>query len=119
MPGKPITDKQMRKYISERVFHSRRIAAARAGFSERTVRRVEANPVLPSQRKPNRGRTVPDPLDSVWESILMPILERDPSVQAVTLLRHLQMTDPDGFPDDRVQRKLERRVRKWRTMAFE
>ena len=46
----------------------------------------------------------------------MPILERDPAVQAVTLVRHLQMTDPDGFPDDRVRRTLERRVRDWRAL---
>ena len=57
MPGKPITDQQMRVCMSERVFRSQLIAAARAGVSERTRRQVEANPVSPSQRKPNRGRT--------------------------------------------------------------
>ena len=46
----------------------------------------------------------------------MPILERDPAVQAVTLLHHLQMTDPEAFPDDRVRRTLERRVRDWRAL---
>jgi hypothetical protein len=34
----------------------------------------------------------------------------------VTLLRHLQMTDPEAFPDDRVRRTLERRVRDWRAL---
>ena len=43
MPGKPITDQQMRLYVSERVFHGQLIAATRAGFSERIGRRVEAN----------------------------------------------------------------------------
>ncbi len=37
-------------------------------------------------------------------------------MQAVTLLRHLQMTDPDAFADDRVRRTLERRVRDWRAL---
>jgi hypothetical protein len=46
----------------------------------------------------------------VWETVLLPTLERDPAVQAVTLLRHLQLADPDAFPDDRVRRTLERRV---------
>lgn len=114
MPGIPITDQQVSLYMSERLFHNQRTAAARAGFSERTARRVEANPVLPSQRKKRRGRTVPDPLETVWEPVLVPILQRDPSVQAVTLLRYLQQLDPDGFPDDRVRRTLERRVREWR-----
>mgnify|MGYP001628238161 FL=1 len=116
MPGKSVTDQQVRLYMTERLHHSQRIAAARAGFSERTARRIEADPRLPSQRKPARGRTVPDPLAAVWEPVLLPILERDPAVQAVTLLRHLQLTDPDAFPDDRIRRTLERRVRDWRAL---
>jgi len=52
----------------------------------------------------------------VWETVLLPILEREPTVQAVTLLRHLQLTDPEAFPDDRVRRTLERRVRDWRAL---
>jgi hypothetical protein len=116
VPGEPVTDQQVRVYITDRLHHSQRAAAARAGFSERTARRLESEPGLPSQCKPGRGRTVPDPLEAVWETVLVPILERDPAVQAVTLLRHLQMTDPDAFPDDRVRRTLERRVRDWRAL---
>lgn len=116
MPGKPVTDQQARVYMTDRLHHSQRIAAARAGVSERTARRIEADPRPPSQRKPDRGRTVPDPLEAVWDTVLLAILERDPAVQAVTLLRHLQMTDPEAFPDDRVRRTLERRVRDWRAL---
>ena len=116
MPGKPVTDQQARLYMTDRRNHSQRVAAARAGFSERTARRLDADLRLPSQRKPARGRTVPDPLEAVWEPILVPILTRDPAVQAVTLLRHLQLTDPEAFPDDRVRRTLERRVRDWRAL---
>ena len=116
MPGKPVTDQQVRVYMQERHRLSQRVAAARAGFSERTAHRIEADPRLPSQRKPERGRTVPDPLEAVWEPMLLPILERDPAVQAVTLMRHLQIADPEAFPDDRVRRTLERRVRDWRAL---
>jgi transposase InsO family protein len=116
LPGKPVTDQQVGVYMTDRLQYSQRIAAARAGFSERTARRLEADPCLPSQRQPARGRTVPDPLEAVWDTLLLPILERDPAVQAVTLLRHLQMADPDAFPDDRVRRTLERRVRDWRAL---
>lgn len=116
MPGKSATDQQVRLYMTDRLHHSQRAAAARAGFSERTARRIDADPRLPSQRKATRGRTVPDPLEAVWETALVPILERDPAVQAVTLLRHLQLSDPEAFPDDRVRRTLERRVRDWRAM---
>ena len=116
MPGKPVTDQQVRLYMQDRHRHSQRLAAARAGFSERTGRRIDADPCLPSQRQPQRGRTVPDPLAAVWEPVLLPILERDPATLAVTLLRHLQMIDPDAFPDDRLRRTLERRVRVWRAL---
>ena len=119
MPGKPVTDQQVRIYMQDRHRHSQRVAAARAGFSERTGRRIETDPRLPSQRQPEHGRTVPDPLEALWEPVLLPILENDPAVQAVTLLRHLQMTDPDAFPDDRVRRTLERRVRDWRALHGE
>lgn len=116
MPGRPVTDQQARAYMQDRHRHSQRIAAARAGFSERTARRIDADPRPPSQRRPERGRTVPDPIEGVWEAVLVPILERDPAVQAITLLRHLQMTDPEAFPDDRVRRTPERRVRDWRAL---
>ena len=36
MPGKPVTDQQVRVYMQDRHRHSQRVAAARAGFSERT-----------------------------------------------------------------------------------
>jgi hypothetical protein len=114
VPGTPVTDQQARVYMTDRRHYSQRVAAARAGFSDRTARRLEADPRLPSQRQSARSRTVPDPLEAVWEPLLRPILERDPAVQAVTLLRHLQTTDPEAFPDDRVRRTLERRVRAWR-----
>ena len=116
MPGKPVTDQQVRAYMQNRHRHSQRVAAARAGFSERTGRRIDVDPRLPSQRQPERGRTVPDPLEAVWEPVLLQILEGDPAGQAVTLLRHLQTADPDAFPDDRIRRTLERRVRDWRAL---
>ena len=81
MPGRPVTDQQVRGYMQDRHRHSQRVAAARAGFSERTGRRIDADPRLPSQRRPEHGRTVPDPLAAVWEAVLLPILERDPAVQ--------------------------------------
>jgi len=116
VPGKPVNDQQLRVYMHDRRHHSQRTAAVRAGFSERTARRIEAGRRLPPEGRPRRGRTVPDPLAEVWERELLPILDNDPAVQAVTLLRHLQRLDPDRFPDDGVRRTLERRVRAWRAL---
>jgi hypothetical protein len=86
LPGKPITDQQWRLYMRERQRHNQAIAAARAGMSERTARRHEKDPRKPSERRPTRGRTVPDPLEGVWEAELVPMLETDSSLKPVTLL---------------------------------
>jgi len=102
--------------MQERQRHKQRVAAARAGMSERTARRLEADPRKPSERKPARGRTVPDPLAEVWESELVAMLKTDPSLRAVTLLHYLQRSYPERFPDHRVRRTLERRVREWKAL---
>lgn len=116
MTYKPITDQQLRLYMTDLQTHSQRTSAARAGFSERTARRFDANPTLPSHRKIVHGRTVADPLEGYWETDLLPLLENDSALQAVTLLRHLQGLHPQAFPDDRIRRTLERRVRQWRAL---
>ena len=117
MAYKPITDQQVRLYITDLQNNSQRTAAARAGFSERTARRFDAEPTLPSQRKIVHGRTVADPLEGYWETDLLPLLKNDSALQAVTLLRHLQGLHPLAFPDDRIRRTLERRVRQWRALS--
>ena len=117
MAYKPITDQQLRLYMTDLQNHSQRTAAARAGFSERTARRFDADPTPPSKRKITHGRTVSDPLERYWENDLLPLLEKDSALQAVTLLRHLQSAHPLAFPDDRIRRTLERRVRQWRALS--
>ena len=57
-----------------------------------------------------------DPLEGFWEDDLLPLLDKDSALQAVTLLRHLQSKHPLAFPDDRIRRTLERRVRQWRSL---
>ena len=115
MPGKPVTDQQARLRMHDRPRHPQRAAAARAGF-EPSAPRAALRPIPVSPRSGAPSAAAPSPIRSawVWEPVVLPILERDPSVLAVTLFRHLQMTDPEAFPDDRVWRTLERRVRDWR-----
>ena len=116
MAHKSITDQQVRLYMSDLHKHTQRTAAARAGFSERTAPRFDADPTPPSNRKTVHGRTVSDPLEGYWEDDILPLLEKDGALQAVTLLRHLQGLHPLAFPDDRIRRTLERRVRRWRAL---
>lgn len=93
------------------------VAAAKAGVSERTARRIKADPVLPSQRKkPRTWRTRKDPLEGLWEATIVPMLEANRHLMAVTIFEELQdRLGPERVPDS-VRRTLERRVRVWRAI---
>jgi hypothetical protein len=114
MPGLHVTDRQVLRYMSSRRDgHTQAAAAARAGFSERTGRRVEAQPMLPSQKAPRSYRTRPDPFAEVWREELVPLLETVPSIRATTLLEELDRRHPGRFGAG-VLRSLQRRVAHWR-----
>ena len=51
LPGRHITDCQMRLYMNFRQAETPTIAAAKAGFSTATAYRIEQDPRLPSQKK--------------------------------------------------------------------
>ena len=97
MPGKKITDQQVRKYKEARRQATQQIAAARMGISVRSARRIEQADGLPSQRGPRTWRTRADPLADVWEQELVPLLEREPGLQARTLLEELQRRHGEVF----------------------
>src|SRR5688572_18774456 len=110
MPGQRITDRQVRRYMDERrQGATQAVAAMRAGLSERTARRFESNPMLPSQRSPRSGkRTRIDPLADVWDSEIVPMLTQHPHLRATTILEELRRSHRDY--DERVLRTLQRRV---------
>lgn len=113
MPGKRITDHQVHKYKQHRNQLSQVAAAAKAGISERSARRIDDANHLPSQRPERNWRTRTDPLEVVWDSEVVPLLQTDPQLNAVTLLEELQRRYP-GQWDSSVLRTLQRRVRQWR-----
>lgn len=94
MPGKRITDHQVHKYKQHRNKLSQVGAAAKAGISERSARRIEDAQSLPSQRPARNWRTREDPLSSVWDSEVVPLLQADARLNAVTLLEELQRRYP-------------------------
>ena len=109
MPGRHITDCQRRLFLSERQRSSTEVAAARAGISRasgyRLTEEAGGAPKL-------RGRRRPDPLASVWESEVVPLLEGCPGIRSVAVFRELLRRHPElSFG---VRRTLERRVRSWR-----
>jgi len=115
LPGKKITDHQVHKYKQHRLKLNQAAAAAKAGLSERSARRIEIAEALPSQRESRAWRTRIDPLTAVWESEVVPLLETDGALNAVTLLEELQRRYPGDY-DTSVLRTLQRRVRQWRAV---
>ena len=91
------------------------LAAAKAGISERSARRIESSVTLPSQKSRRYWRSRPDPFAEVWDSEVVPLLQRAPKLMAITLLRKLQEDHPDRFPDG-VLRTLQRHIRHWRAL---
>ena len=65
LPGRHITDRQMRLYMTFRLTETPAVAAAKAGFATSTGYRFERDPRFPSQKKAPRGRRRPDPLGEV------------------------------------------------------
>jgi hypothetical protein len=115
MPGTYVTDHQVRLYMSKRKHHTQEVAAAMAGMSVRTARRIEHGRCLSSQKPPRTWRTRPDPFAEVWESEVVPLLRHAPRLKAITLLSKLQEAHPGLFPDS-MRRTLERRVSQWRAL---
>ena len=116
MPGKIITDHQVHMYKQHRNKHSQVASAAKAGISERSARRIDQAQSLPSQRPKRNWRTRVDPLGLVWDSEVVPLLQTDVHLNAVTLLEELQRRYP-GQWDSSVLRTLQRRMRLWRAQV--
>jgi hypothetical protein len=101
--------------MKHRTHHTQAVAAAKAGFSERTARRLEAEPEARSRRKaePRTWRTRSDPLADFWASDIGPMLEAAPSLRPVTILNELARRYPErDWPSHR--RTLERQIRTWK-----
>ena len=91
MPGKKITDHQVHRYKHHRKTLTQVASAAKTGISERSARRIESSPTLPSQTPERAWRTRSDPLSVVWDAEVVPLLQTDAQLGAVTLLEALQI----------------------------
>ena len=94
MPGKKISDHQVHKFKQHRNTLSQVASAAKVGISERSARRIEQGDVLPSQRPARSWRTRQDPLGQAWDVEVVPLLQADVTLNAVTLLEELQRRHP-------------------------
>lgn len=109
-----VTTQQVKVYMSTRRAGKKQLtAAAQAGISERTARRLERRDAQPAPRSGRGWRTRADPFAHVWSGEVVPELERSPGLQALTLLEWLQERYPGEYPDA-LLRTLQRRVKDWR-----
>jgi hypothetical protein len=115
LSGSRITDQQVCLYMNIRKKNSQALAAAKAGISERSARRIESAVTLPSQKTRRYWRSRPDPFVDVWDTQIVPLLRTAPTLMAVTLLRKLQDDHPGRFPDGML-RTLQRHIRQWRAV---
>jgi len=112
MPGRHVTDQQMRLFMTLNKTHSVPVAAAKSGISPATGYRIKADPVLPSQKKASRGRRRPDPLADIFDEEVVPMLQDCPGIRPIAVFEEVQRRHPElgtGF-----RRTLERRIRAWK-----
>ena len=114
MPGRHVTDYQMRLYMTFRQTDGPAIAAAKAAISTATAYRHEHDHRLPSSQKKPRGRRRPDPLVDFFDAEVVPMLTAAPGLRSVAIFEEMQRRHPDLSAGAR--RTLERRIRSWRAV---
>jgi len=117
MPA-PLSLRIKERYLAKRADGlSQQVAADAVGISVRSAQRIDRGELQP-ERQLQRGRhwrTRADPLAEVWDSVLVPMLEKAPQLEPHTLLLHLERTFP-GQEWYRRKRTLQRRVEQWRAL---
>jgi hypothetical protein len=114
LPGRHVTDHQMRLYMQFRETKSPPVAAAKASISTATAYRFEHDHRPPSTKQKVRGRRRPDPLADIFDSDVVPMLEAAPDLRAVAIFEEMQRRHPDLALS--VRRTMERRIRAWRAL---
>jgi len=109
-------DTEVKLYMQERrKGTTQRIAAARAGISERTARTYEHRGKLLSQlKRPHDWNTRSDPFEQDWPWIVAQ-LERDPALQGTTLFALLGERHPERYRPTQV-RTLQRHIATWKAL---
>lgn len=104
-------------YLEYRKHLGQAAAAARAGLSVRTGRRVEQQGGPAMKGRERDWRTREDPFEKVWDNEVVPLLQakmkKSERLHATTLLGHLRELHPGQFGEG-LLRTLQRRVNEWR-----
>ena len=81
LPGRHVTDHQMRLYMTFRQTDGPALSAAKASISTATAYRFEQDHRLPSSRQKARGRRRPDPLAGFFDAEVVPMLTAAPDLR--------------------------------------
>jgi transposase InsO family protein len=114
LPGRHVTDHQMRLYMKFRQTDAPPVSAAKASISTATAYRFEQDRRLPSHKAKVRDRRRPDPLAEFFDTEVVPMLEAAPGLRAVAIFEEMQRRHPALSAG--VRRTLERRIRSWRSL---
>ena len=114
MPGRHVTDHQMRLFMQHRQADTVAVAAAKASMSKATGHRIARVPRLPSTNKTSRSRRRPDPLGEVFDAVVVPMLQAAPGLRPIAVFEEVVRRHPEL--GDGVRRTLERRIRAWRAV---
>ncbi len=93
MPA-PLSLRIKERYVAKRASGlSQQVAADAVGISVRSAQRIDRGELQPEGQQQRRGRhwrSRADALADVWDSVLLPMLEKAPQLEPQTLLLHLE-----------------------------
>ena len=116
MSGSQITMQQVRLYMSSRKHgQTQEQASAKAGMSDRSGRRIESGRISVLENKERHWRTRKDPFAEVWGREIVPLLEKQPALDATTLFEDLQDRHQGKFGNGK-KRTFQRRVKAWKAL---
>lgn len=116
MSGKAINSEQVKVYMQTRKDGKKQVtSAAKAGMSERTGRRIEKEELQPAGKQKRYWRTRTDPFADVWDSEVVPLLEKNHKLTPITLFEKLQKDHPGEYQDSKL-RTFQRRVSEWKAL---
>lgn len=116
MSGKAINSEQVRVYMETRKDGKRQVTAAvKAGMSERSGRRIEKGELQLGGKRKRYWRTRVDPFADVWDSEVVPLLEKKHKLTPITLFERLQKDHPGEYQDSKL-RTFQRRISKWKAL---
>ncbi len=76
------------------------VAAAKADFSCSTGFRIAQDPRLPSQKMQTRERRRPDPLETIFDAEVVPLLKDAPGLRPVAIFEEMLRAPSRAFAGD-------------------